>query len=53
MSIVAFKKKSVVQHGTHVSGRSPGGAWIPRGPGKKLEVSTVICVIEVSDETSR
>ena len=36
MSIVAFKKKSVVQHGTHVSGRSPGGAWIPRGPGKKL-----------------
>lgn len=36
MSIVAFKKKSVVQYGTHVSGRSPGGAWISRGPGKKL-----------------
>ena len=36
MSIVAFKKKSVIQYGTHISGRNPGGAWIPRGPGKKL-----------------
>jgi hypothetical protein len=33
MSIVAFKKKSVVQYGSHISGRSPGGSWIPRGPG--------------------
>jgi len=36
MSIVAFKKKSVIQYGTHISGRNPGGAWISRGPGKKL-----------------
>lgn len=36
MSIVAFKKKSVVQYGTHVSGRSPGGIWIPRGPGRNF-----------------
>jgi len=34
MSIVAFKKKSVIQHGTHISGRNPGGLWISRGPGK-------------------
>jgi len=33
MSIVAFKKKSVVQYGTHISGKSPGGTWISRGPG--------------------
>jgi hypothetical protein len=33
MSIVALKKKSVVQYGTHISGKSPGGTWIPRGPG--------------------
>lgn len=32
MSIVAFKKKSVIQYGTHVSGRKPGGTWISRGP---------------------
>lgn len=36
MSIVAFKKKSVVQYGTHVSGKSPGGAWIQRGPGGSI-----------------
>ena len=36
MSIVAFKKKSVVQYGTHVSGKSPGGTWIKRGPGLSL-----------------
>ena len=33
MSIVAFKRKSVVQYGSHISGKSPGGTWIPRGPG--------------------
>lgn len=33
MSIVALKKKSAIQYGTHVSGRSPGGIWIPRGTG--------------------
>lgn len=33
MSIVAFKRKSVVQYGSHISGRSPGGTWISRGPG--------------------
>lgn len=33
MSIVAFKRKSVVQYGTHISGKSPGGTWIPRSPG--------------------
>ena len=27
MSIVAFKRKSVIQYGTHISGRKPGGIW--------------------------
>ena len=33
MSIVALKRKSVAQYGSHISGKSPGGSWIPRGPG--------------------
>jgi hypothetical protein len=27
MSLIALKKKSVVQHGTRISGRAPGGIW--------------------------
>jgi len=33
MSIVAFKRKSVIQYGANVSGRKPpGGYWLPQGP---------------------
>ena len=32
MSIVAFKKKSAIRFGSHISGRKPGGTWIFRGP---------------------
>ena len=32
MSIVAFKRKSVIMAGTHISGKTPGGIWIPQGP---------------------
>lgn len=32
MSIVAFKKKSLVQYGKKTSGNSPGGNWITQGP---------------------
>jgi hypothetical protein len=32
MSIVAFKKKSVLNYGANRSGRGPGGYWLPQGP---------------------
>ena len=32
MSIVAFKKKSVILYGSNVSGKPPGGIWLNRGP---------------------
>jgi hypothetical protein len=32
MSIVAFKKKSVIQYGSNRSGKPPGGFWLPQGP---------------------
>jgi len=32
MSIVAFKKKSVIRFGANVSGKPPGGYWLPQGP---------------------
>lgn len=32
MSIVAFKKKSVIQYGSNRSGKPPGGYWLPQGP---------------------
>ena len=32
MSIVAFKKKSVILFGANVSGKPPGGYWLPQGP---------------------
>jgi hypothetical protein len=32
MSIVAFKKKSVIQYGSKRSGLPPGGIWLPQGP---------------------
>ena len=32
MSIVAFKRKSVIQYGANVSGKPPGGYWLPQGP---------------------
>jgi hypothetical protein len=32
MSIVAFKKKSIINYGTKRSGKQPGGYWLPQGP---------------------
>lgn len=32
MSLVAFKKKSVIQYGSRRSGKPPGGVWLPQGP---------------------
>ena len=32
MSIVAFKKKSVINYGSKRSGKTPGGVWLPQGP---------------------
>jgi len=32
MSIVAFKRKSVIRYGANVSGKPPGGYWLPQGP---------------------
>jgi hypothetical protein len=32
MSIVAFKKKSVINYGAKRSGKPPGGYWLPQGP---------------------
>lgn len=32
MSIVAFKKKSVIQYGSNRSGKPPGGYWLSQGP---------------------
>jgi len=32
MSIVAFKKKGVIQFGSNVSGKYPGGVWLNQGP---------------------
>lgn len=38
MSIVAFKKKSVILYGSNVSGKPPGGFWLNRGPFGKGDV---------------
>jgi hypothetical protein len=32
MSLAAFKKTSVVRYGTKISGKGPGGIWLPQGP---------------------
>lgn len=32
MSIVAFKKKSVIRYGSKRSGKGPGGYWLSQGP---------------------
>lgn len=32
MSLTAFKRKSVIKHGSKRSGSSPGGVWLPQGP---------------------
>ena len=43
MSIVAFKKKSVILYGSNVSGKPPGGYWLNRGPfGKAFIPETTI-----------
>ena len=32
MSLTAFKRKSVINHGSKRSGKAPGGIWLPQGP---------------------
>ena len=32
MSLTAFKRKSVINHGSKRSGTAPGGIWLPQGP---------------------
>ena len=32
MSLVTFKKKSVIKYGANISGKFPGGYWRPQGP---------------------
>jgi hypothetical protein len=32
MSLTAFKRKSVINHGSKRSGTAPGGVWLPQGP---------------------
>ena len=32
MSLATFKRKSVIIYGANVSGKTPGGHWMPRGP---------------------
>jgi hypothetical protein len=32
MSLTAFKRKSVINHGSKRSGIAPGGVWLPQGP---------------------
>ena len=32
MSLATFKKKSVIKFGANVSGKPPGGYWLPQGP---------------------
>ena len=32
MSLTAFKRKSVINHGSKRSGSAPGGVWLPQGP---------------------
>jgi hypothetical protein len=32
MSLTAFKRKSVINHGSKRSGKGPGGVWLPQGP---------------------
>ena len=39
MSLVAFKKKSVIRFGANVSGKPPGGYWLPQGPFGQSTVS--------------
>jgi len=41
MSIVAFKKKSVIQYGSNRSGKPPGGIWLSQGPFGKNSLSTM------------
>jgi hypothetical protein len=32
MSLVAFKRNSVIRYGANASGKPPGGVWLPQGP---------------------
>lgn len=41
MSLVAFKKKSVIQYGSNRSGKPPGGIWLEQGPfGRSTKLAT-------------
>jgi hypothetical protein len=44
MSIVAFKKKSVIQYGSKRSAKPPGGYWLPQGPFGKNTTGLVAAI---------
>ena len=44
MSLTAFKRKSVINHGSKRSGKGPGGIWLPQGP---FEVIASMGIAEV------
>ena len=46
MSLATFKKKSIVsQHGTKISGKPPGGHWLPQGPfGKNSTINSLMLI---------
>jgi len=44
MSLVAFKKKSVIMYGSDRSGKPPGGYWLQQGPFGKNTVSERLAI---------
>lgn len=49
MSIVTFKKKSVIRHGSKRSAKPPGGYWLPQGPfGNPGSTSSVMLLAGMS-----
>jgi len=43
MSLQTFKKKSVIRFGANVSGKNPGGYWLPQGPfGRNNTINSVM-----------
>lgn len=44
MSLVAFKKKSVINYGSKRSGKPPGGVWLPQGPFGNATISLDLAI---------
>lgn len=46
MSLATFKKKAIIsQHGTKISGKPPGGHWLPQGPfGKNTSINSLMLI---------